>query len=107
MKSLFFLGNIGCLAPVIGRSYSLNVLDKGPVYTECQYQCCDNSAMTLVILFSLKTMELLQIGVATHFQVTPIIFNENSTTSVIAQAALFTSFMKLVTGWRVGARNDV
>ena len=36
-----------------------------------------------------------------------IIFNENSTTSVIAQAALFTSFMKLVTGWRVGARNDV
>ena len=39
----------------------------GPVYTKPQRQHCDNSAMTLAILFSLKTMELLKIGVATHF----------------------------------------
>ena len=44
----------------------------GPVYTKHQSQCCDNSAITLVILLSLKTMELLQIGVATHFQASPL-----------------------------------
>ena len=33
-----------------------NVL--GPVYTERQHQRCDNSAMMLAILFSLKSMEL-------------------------------------------------
>ena len=32
----------------------------------------DNSVLTLAILFSLKTMESLQIGVATHFQATPL-----------------------------------
>ena len=32
-----------------------------------------NSAMKLVILFSLKTMESLRIEVATHFQMTPLI----------------------------------
>ena len=32
-----------------------------------------NTAMTLAILFSLKTMESLQNGFATHFQVTPLI----------------------------------
>ena len=42
----------------------------GPVYTKRQRQYCDNSAMTLVILFTLKTMESLQNGVATHFQAT-------------------------------------
>ena len=31
-----------------------------------------NAAMTLAILFSLKTMESLQNGVATHFQATPL-----------------------------------
>ena len=40
--------------------------------TKCRRQCCDISAMTLAILFSLKTMELLQIGAATHFQVSPL-----------------------------------
>ena len=44
----------------------------GPVYTKRQRQCCDNAAMTLAILFSLKTMESLQNGVATHFQATPL-----------------------------------
>ena len=34
---------------------------------------CNNSAKTLVILFSLKTMESLQIEVATHFQVIPLL----------------------------------
>ena len=41
-----------------------------PVYTKRQRQRCDDSAMTLVILFSLKPMELLQNRVVTFFQVT-------------------------------------
>ena len=44
----------------------------GPIYTKHQCQCCDNSVMTLAILFSLKTIEPLQNGVATHFQVTSL-----------------------------------
>ena len=32
----------------------------GPVYTKRQRQCCDNSVMTLVILFSLKSVESLE-----------------------------------------------
>ena len=43
----------------------------GPGYNKCQCQRCENCAMTVAILFSLKTMESLQNGVATHFQVTP------------------------------------
>ena len=43
----------------------------GCVYTKRLRQRSDNSAMILTILFSLKTRKLLQIGVATHFQVTP------------------------------------
>ena len=38
----------------------------GIVNTERQCQCCDNSAMMLVILLSLNTMESRQNGVATH-----------------------------------------
>ena len=41
-----------------------NVL--GPVYTKRQRQRCDHSAMTLVILFSLKSMEMLENGLQTH-----------------------------------------
>ena len=47
-------------------------LTLGPVYTKHQHQHCDNSAIMLVILSSLQTMELLKNGVATHFQVTPL-----------------------------------
>ena len=51
----------------------LNKLElSGSVYTKCQRQCCDNSTMTLVILFSLNTMESLQIGAATHFRATSL-----------------------------------
>ena len=57
----------------------------GLAYTSRQRHCCDNSAMTLAILFSLKTRKLLQIEVATHFQATPFLFNENSVASVIAE----------------------
>ena len=39
---------------------------------EHQHQHCDNSAMMLAILFSFKTMELLQIGVTTNFQAIPL-----------------------------------
>ena len=38
-----------------------------------QRQRCDNSAMTLEIQFSLKTMESLQNGVVTHFRAIPLI----------------------------------
>ena len=43
-----------------------------PVYTKRQRQRCDNSVMTLAILFSLKTMESSEIGVATYFLATPL-----------------------------------
>ena len=46
------------------------MLQSRPVYTERQSQRCDTSMMMLAILFSLKTMEPLQNGVATYFQVT-------------------------------------
>ena len=46
--------------------------------------------MTVEILLSLKTMELLQLlqGVATDFQVTPIVFNEGNIASVVAVLTL-------------------
>ena len=44
----------------------------GSVYTNCQRRHCNNSAMMLVIRFSLQTMESLQNGVATHFQATSL-----------------------------------
>ena len=43
-----------------------------PVYTKYQSQCCDNSAMTLAVLFSLKTILSLQNGIATNFQTAPL-----------------------------------
>ena len=45
---------------------------QGPIYTERQHQCCDNSATTLVILISLKTMELIKNGLQPHSGVTPL-----------------------------------
>ena len=45
----------------------LKLCDLGSVYTKRQCQCCDNSVMMLAILFSLKTVESLQNGVATIF----------------------------------------
>ena len=56
----------------------------GSVYTMCQRQRCDNSAMRLAVLLSLKTMESLQNGVATHFRVTPLV-SMSSMASVIAE----------------------
>ena len=46
---------------------------QGPVYTKRQRQRCNSSAMTLAILFSLKTMESLQNLVATHSQASLLI----------------------------------
>ena len=37
-----------------------------PVYTKHQHQRCDHSAMTLAILFSLKSPETLENGLQTH-----------------------------------------
>ena len=39
----------------------------GPVYTKHQRRFCDHSVMTLVILFSLKSMETLENGLQTHY----------------------------------------
>ena len=60
---------------VITAKVNLSVDDEilGPVYTKRQCQGCDNSVMTLAILFLLKTMESLQIGIAIHFQATPLL----------------------------------
>ena len=44
----------------------------GPAYTKHQHQHCNNSVMMLAILLSLKTMESLQNGVATHLQATSL-----------------------------------
>ena len=44
----------------------------GPVYTKRQRQLCDNSAMTLAILFSLKTMESLENRLKTQSGATPL-----------------------------------
>ena len=49
---------------------AVNIL--GPVYTKCQRQRRNNSAMTLEMMLTLKTMELLQNGVATHFRKTAL-----------------------------------
>ena len=58
----------GC-SSVMCQGASLAIL--GSIYTK--RKCCDNSAMTLaILLFSLKTMESLQIGVATYFQAIPL-----------------------------------
>ena len=43
----------------------------GPVYTKRQRQRCDNSAMTLAILFSLKSVESLENRLQPHSGVTP------------------------------------
>ena len=47
-------------------------LFKGPFTTKRQSQRCDNSAMTLAILFSLKTMELLENRLRPYSGVTPL-----------------------------------
>ena len=49
----------------------------GSVYTkrQRQHQCCDNSVMTLAIMFSLKTMELLEDWLQTPFWSDPIVSN--------------------------------
>ena len=44
----------------------------GPIYTKWQRQHCPNSAMSLVILFSLKTVESLENGLQLHSGVTPL-----------------------------------
>ena len=59
-----------------------------PVYTKRQSQRCDNSVMTLVILFSLKNNGVTRKWVATPFLSDSIAFNESSITSVIAAMSL-------------------
>ena len=62
----------------------------GRVYINRQHQCCDNTAMTLVILLSLKTMELHQIVGYNPFSSNSIVFNEKSITTIIAELLTLT-----------------
>ena len=57
----------------------------GPVYTKCQHQCCNNSAMTLAMLFSLKTMESLENGLQPHSEATPL-FSMRAVSPVSSQS---------------------
>ena len=54
-------------------------MSKGPFTSSVS----DNSAVVLAILFSLKTMELLDNGLHPHSGVTPLFSSENSISSVI------------------------
>ena len=56
------------LSVSVSDSVNAIPLPKGPFTPSV----CINAVMTLAILFSLKTMDSLQIGVATHLQVTPL-----------------------------------
>ena len=50
----------------------------GPVYTKGHCQCSINAMMIPATLFPLKSMELLENGVATHFVATPLLeMNKN------------------------------
>ena len=51
------------------RTYSLDHNKSlGPIYIKRQRQRCDNSAMMIAVLFSLKTMESLQNGLQPIFK---------------------------------------
>ena len=52
--------------------------DSGTVYIKRQRQCSDNFALTLAILFSLKTIVSLKNGLQPHPGVTPIVFKEQN-----------------------------
>ena len=71
-----------CEWPCAQECYAMSL---GPVYTKRQHQRCDNSAMTLAILFSLKTMESLQTGFATHFQAT-LLFSKRTVSLASSQS---------------------
>ena len=79
-------GLIVQLISQLGTSFTCNNRDQlGPVYTKRQRQCWDNSAMTLAILLSLKTMESLQNWGCNPFSSASIVFNENRIASVITE----------------------
>ena len=50
----------------LSRTILGNIQLLGPVYTKRQHQRYHHSAMTLVILFSLKSMETFENGLQTH-----------------------------------------
>ena len=60
LPPLFLLSDVHKRLPLLqliqGTWERLRVL-LGPIYTKRQHQHCDNSGMTLVILFSFKTVE--------------------------------------------------
>ena len=57
----------------------------GPIYTMHQYQHCNNSEMTLAILFSLKTMESLENGLQPNSGVT-LLFSTRRVLLVASQS---------------------
>ena len=60
-------------------------IELGCVYTKRQRQRCNNSAMMLAVMFLLQTMESLQTGCTTHFQVTLLFSMRTGIASVIAE----------------------
>ena len=65
--------------------YDLAILYSEPIYTKHQCQCCGNTAMTLAILFSLKSVELLENGLQTYSGVTPL-FSMRTESQVSSQS---------------------
>ena len=81
--------------------------NNGSVYIKRQHQCRVNDAMTLVILFLMKSMELLQNGVALHFEVTPILFNESCVASVITELTALTITLTRSVNSSMSHRSDL
>ena len=82
-------------------SRPLTLKKLGPVYAKRQRQYCDNSAITLAILFSLKTMEVLENGLQPQSGMTSLfsmrtvsLVSSQSCCSVDADVCCKHAFMK-------------
>ena len=73
-----------CPPPPFAKMPMQQTFVLGPVYTKRQRQRCDDTCDFVLI----ETKESLQIGVTTHFQATPLFFNENRIVSVDAKTGL-------------------
>ena len=61
----------------------------GSIYTKRQHQCCDNSAMRLVIQLSLKNNGVIPEWGCNSFLSDTIVFNNSSITSVITESSQY------------------
>ena len=80
----------------------------GPIYPEHQRQCCDNFAMMLVILFSLKTMESLKNGLQSHSGVPPL-FSMRRVSLLRHRSVEADPWCKpaLTVSWMAGSQNNL